>query len=137
MLYDMILSIKPCYVKEIINGNKKYEFRKIKPNREICNIYIYETHPIKKIVGYFKYSKIIIGSKYEIWNRFNSYSGICRKDYFTYYENSEKAYAYEIENFVLLKEYLDPYKLIQGFTAPQSYRYIKRGIMDGFICNLV
>lgn len=137
MLYDMILSIKPCYVTEIISGNKKYEFRKSKPNKEIEKIYIYETRPTKKIVGYFKYSEIIIGNKYDIWNKFKCNAGISKEDYLRYYKNSLEVYVYRIKDFVQLKEYIDPYELIEGFVAPQSYRYIKRGLLDGFICDLV
>lgn len=137
MLYDMILSIKPCYVKEIINGNKKYEFRKFKPLKKIKNVYIYETRPIKKIVGYFECNNIISGDKYGIWDEFKQYGSISEKDYFEYYNNSLKAYAFKIDNFVLFKQYIDPYKIFDKFTAPQSYRYIRKEILDGFICNLV
>lgn len=137
MLYDMILSIKPCYVKEIINGNKKYEFRKSKPLRKVEKIYIYETKPFKKIIGYFKYDNVISGDKYSIWNKFKQYGCISKEDYFKYYRTSLKAYAFNINKLILFKQYIDPYKIFDKFTAPQSYVYIKKGILDGFICDLV
>jgi hypothetical protein len=56
----VLLSIKPKYVKSIIEGDKRYEFRKtIFKNREINRIYIYSSSPVKKIVGTFE-----IGGRY-------------------------------------------------------------------------
>lgn len=133
----MILSINPCYVKEIISGKKIYEFRKSKHCKEIQRVYIYETRPTKKIIGYFKYNGIISDDKYNIWDMCKGNAGICKEDYFDYYKHSLKAYAYIIEDFVLLKDQINPYELIEGFTAPQSYRYIKRGIIDELISNLI
>jgi type I restriction enzyme, S subunit len=46
---DVLLSIKPRYVEAIIDGRKKYEFRKNKfAMKDINCAYIYSTSPIKK-----------------------------------------------------------------------------------------
>ncbi|GFZ34279.1 hypothetical protein CSC2_48050 [Clostridium zeae] len=137
MEYDMILSIRPEYVKEIISGRKIYEFRKFCPGRPIDKIYIYETSPTKKIIGYFNYSGVIIDDKYSVWTKCCSSSGISKENYLNYYSNSSSAYAFKITNLNILKSSIDPYKIIDNFVAPQSYRYVKRGIIDEFICDLV
>jgi type I restriction enzyme S subunit len=42
---DVILSIKPKYVQSIIEGDKRYEFRKaIFKNRTIDRVFIYLRH---------------------------------------------------------------------------------------------
>ena len=57
---DVLLSIKPKYVKSIIEGEKRYEFRKtIFKNREINRIYIYSSSPVKKIVASFVIGTIL------------------------------------------------------------------------------
>ena len=53
---NALISIKPKYVEEIINKNKKYEYRKSIFKKDIDKVYIYSTRPNKQIVGYFKYS---------------------------------------------------------------------------------
>ncbi len=57
---NVLLSIKPKYVNEIINGNKRYEFRKvIFRNRNVTTVYIYSSSPEKQIVGSFEIGDII------------------------------------------------------------------------------
>lgn len=133
----MILSINPCYVEKIISGEKIYEFRKFKPSKSIDRIYIYETSPIKKIIGFFKYTDVIIGEKKSIWNKYYDVSGISQNNYFEYYSNSVNAYVYKISELKVLADAIDPYKTIDGFRAPQSYRYMERGKINELICNLV
>ena len=49
----ILLSIKPKYANLIIEGVKKYEFRRQIFRKEIEKAYIYCTQPVKKIIGYF------------------------------------------------------------------------------------
>lgn len=52
---DVLLSIKPRFAEAILDGRKKYEFRKNKfSEKDINCVYIYSTSPIRKIVGIFK-----------------------------------------------------------------------------------
>lgn len=56
----VLLSIKPEFVKEIFNGNKKFEYRKaIFKNKDVKTIVIYATMPVGKIVGEFDIDYII------------------------------------------------------------------------------
>jgi predicted transcriptional regulator len=52
---NVLLSIKPKYVKAILNGTKKYELRKsaFRCKEDIERVYIYATSPVKKIVGIY------------------------------------------------------------------------------------
>ena len=47
----VLMSIKPEYVSNILNGKKKYEFRKNACKKEIEKMIIYSTSPISKVVG--------------------------------------------------------------------------------------
>jgi len=50
---NVLLSIKPKYVDLILNGEKKYEFRRKIFRNETNKVYVYCTSPVKKIVAYF------------------------------------------------------------------------------------
>ena len=47
----ILLSINPEHVENIFNGNKKYEYRKIKCKEKVDKIIIYSTAPIMQVVG--------------------------------------------------------------------------------------
>lgn len=50
---NVILSIKPEYVSEIIAGRKRFEFRKAVFAKSVEKVYIYASAPISKVVGEF------------------------------------------------------------------------------------
>ena len=51
LVASILLSIKPEYVEKILKGEKRYEFRRKLCQKEVDKIYIYETSPVKKVVG--------------------------------------------------------------------------------------
>lgn len=80
---NVLLSIKPNYVKEIINGNKRYEFRKtiFNNHRNVAKVFIYSTSPQKKIVGYFKIGKIVKDAPEVLWKKYKDMSGMDEDDF--------------------------------------------------------
>lgn len=79
---NVLISIKPKYVNEILSGEKKFEFRKKIFKQEVENIYIYSTSPKKKIVAKFKYNGFLEGTPLEIWEKTLKNSGISEKRLF-------------------------------------------------------
>ena len=45
------LPIKPIYANRILEGSKRYEFRRTRLRQDITHVVIYSTSPVKKIVG--------------------------------------------------------------------------------------
>lgn len=127
---DVLISIKPVYVKEIKLGKKKYEFRKRIFKKNVRNIYIYESAPIKKIVGFFPYAGCLCDTPSKIWDSCQNHSGIDKGPFFQYYEESSIAYAIIIDDFKLWDTPLDPRTVFEKFTAPQSYMYIPKGSVE-------
>jgi predicted transcriptional regulator len=124
---DILLSIKPKYVRSIIEGGKRYEFRKtIFKNRGIDLIYIYSSSPVKKIVGTFEVGGILEDHPRDLWNNVKEFAGINDRDFFTYFEGKSRAFAIEIQNLQEFDEPINPYETMPGFVPPQSYCY-----MDG------
>lgn len=119
----MLLSIKPQYVKEILEGKKLYEFRKNKPQKDVENIIIYSTAPQKEVVGEATIERILEGSPKEIWEIAKSASGITKSKFFSYYKGKKTAFAYKLKNVV---KYDAPIELSDyGIKqAPQSFVYL-------------
>jgi predicted transcriptional regulator len=121
---NVLLSIKPKYVDEIINGNKKYEFRKSIFKNDVRCAYIYCSSPIKKIVGLFAIGEIINDAPEQLWEMFSDVAGIEKENFFHYFENKEEGFAIEIKKLHIFEEPKELNDLFPGFTPPQSFCYI-------------
>ncbi len=122
---NVILSIRPRYVKLMMEGTKKYEFRKvIFKNKNINNVYIYSTSPVKKIIGSFKIGEIVEDHPERLWDNFENFSGLSAREFFTYFNGVERGFAIRIESFEVFDDPLDPNDLIPGFVPPQSFCYL-------------
>lgn len=128
MKLNILISIKPKYVREILSGKKKYEYRKRIFTRNIDKVYIYSTSPERKIVGYFKYSGYIKDTPEKIWDNTNEFSGIDEESYYQYFSKSSFAYAIKIERIYLFETPIDPKQKFEKFTPPQSYMYLEGDI---------
>lgn len=119
-IYDSpMLSVKPRYMKLILVGEKKYEFRNFKPNYYNDYFWIYESTPSKELKYLMKIKSIVVfpciiyDDSYGV-DRFNS-------------GEMKNRYAYEIEELYSLEEplTLNELKDSYNFTAPQAYTYLK------------
>lgn len=117
---NLLISIHPAYVKKILSNEKKFEFRSKIFKKNVDKIYIYETIPKKKIIGYFKFEGYLEGTPEEIWDKCKKKSGVTEEFFFKYFKNKAKAYAIKINKFKKMEEISLPEKI----KAPQSYKYI-------------
>ncbi|PWB53181.1 MAG: hypothetical protein C3F06_06840 [Candidatus Methanoperedenaceae archaeon] len=133
---NVLLSIKPKYVEEILNGNKKYEFRKsiFKCREKLEMIYIYSTSPVKKIVGAFVIESIIEDHPKVLWEKFKEFSGINdEREFFDYFGENKKGFAIKIGELEVFKSPTDPRFLNPDFVPPQSFRYIDENFFRGAV----
>jgi len=122
---NVLLSVKPKYAEKIVEGKKKYEFRRaIFKKQNIEKVYIYSSSPVSKIVAVFEIEKILKDSPEKIWTLCQKYAGISKRDFFDYFKNSETAFAIEIGYVDSFKEHIDPFKIIENFKPPQSFYYL-------------
>jgi predicted transcriptional regulator len=120
----MLLSINPQHVENILNGDKRFEFRKVRCRDDVDNIVIYATSPVMQIVGEADVAEIIHDSLEAVWKITSEFAGISRHFYDEYYRGRDKAVAYKLSK---VKRYKRPLKLSDfGISsAPQSFVYIK------------
>ena len=121
---NVLLSIKPKYVNEIVNGNKRYEFRKsvFRKRGDVDKVYIYATSPIKRIIGAFTIKSTIEEHPEELWGKCKEFSGISEAEFFDYFKDKDMGYAIEI-GMLELFDPIDPKDHVPGFSPPQSFCY--------------
>ncbi|MHA1585008.1 MAG: ASCH domain-containing protein [Promethearchaeota archaeon] len=120
----VILSIKPKYVKSILNGTKKFEFRKkIFKRKEISEILIYSSSPVQKIVGGFEIGRILKDTPENLWNTCKEYAGIGKDEFFNYFKDKRTGFAIEIKKLKIFSKKINPYEIIPDFHPPQSFCY--------------
>lgn len=120
---SLLLSIKPEYVERILQGTKRFEYRKRLAQEPVDAIYIYSTTPVMKVVGMVKVLGHLEMSPSALWEKTKAQAGISRAKYREYFRNCKKAYAYQLGDVLIF----DTPRDLSDFgisTAPQSFVYI-------------
>ena len=121
----VLLSIKPEFVREIENGNKRFEYRKaIFKNKDVKTVVIYATMPIGKIVGEFDIETILEEHPNTLWEKTKEYAGVDEQFYMKYFHGRDRGYAIKITRLKMYKNSICPYSQEKNFTAPQSFKYL-------------
>jgi predicted transcriptional regulator len=119
----MLLSINPQHVENILNGTKRFEFRKVKSRREVRFIVIYSTAPVGHVVGEVEVIGTLDGSPSDVWEYTSAHSGISKQFFDEYFSGRQRAVAYELGE---VSVYEQPKTLMElGISsAPQSFVYV-------------
>ena len=119
----LLLSIKPEYVERILQGTKKFEYRKRLAKEDVSVIYIYSTYPSMKVVGSDQVIGRLSASPTALWDKTKARAGISRAKYRDYFRGCKVAYAYELGEVTIFDnpQALSMYGLD---SAPQSFAYI-------------
>lgn len=116
--------IKPKYAQKIISGEKKFEYRRVKPQRDVKHIVIYSSSPEQLIIGLASVSTVISGTSKEVWDETHSFGGITKSEYEDYFEGAGSACAIAIDIVYKLEVPLSPKAIFGNFTIPQSFKYL-------------
>ena len=121
----VLLSIKPEFAYRILDGTKKFEFRRtLFKRRDIERIFIYASYPVQAVIGEFTIEKILTNDVENIWSETKRGAGITKEYYQEYFSSKDTANAIEVGRY---KRYDKPKKL-SDFNlsyAPQSFAYVK------------
>lgn len=119
----ILISIKPVYVKRILDGVKKYEYRRVAPKHNISTILIYETFPLKKVVAEVEVLGLMKYGPKELWDLTKENSGISKKHFFEYFKGKNIAYAFKLGKVTKFEKpiSLEEFKIK---VAPQSFVYL-------------
>lgn len=119
----LLLSIKPEYVEKILQGTKKFEYRKRLAKEDVSVIYIYSTSPSMKVVASVQVIGRLSASPTALWEKTKAAAGISRAKYRDYFHGCKTAYAYKLGEVKIFESE----KRLSDFgidTAPQSFAYI-------------
>ena len=119
----ILLSIKPEYVKNILSGVKKYEYRKHIPQKTVDRIIIYSSAPDKKVIGEVSVLNILEMSPTRLWENTKQESGITRSKFRAYFKGSQKAFAFQLGK-VIVYDQLHELSDYGVKKPPQSFVYV-------------
>lgn len=121
----VLLSIKPEYAEKILDGRKRFEFRKAMPKAEgVKTVVIYATMPVGKVVGEFEIDECISSRPSELWAKTSEFSGISKAFFNSYFKGRETAHAFKVKSAIRYDSPLSLMELIGTTAAPQSFRYL-------------
>lgn len=121
----IVLSIKPKYADLILVGKKTVEFRRTWAAQDVSTIAIYASSPVCGLVGLISVSEIVRAKPKALWAFCSKHGGALSKDEFSeYFEGKETGIAVLMKGVRRFSKAIDPKKIIKGFSAPQSFRYL-------------
>jgi predicted transcriptional regulator len=119
----IMMSLQEQYYLQIIDGTKKYEYRRLFKNYAL-NSFIYITSPVKLLTGYLKLGEPIIGTPKQIADLAESIRVGHGAIMYDYMKDLRKCYAIPINSIFEFEQplALDSIKTVfPKFTPPQSY----------------
>jgi predicted transcriptional regulator len=126
----VLLAVQPTYVKSIISGKKKVEFRRKKFAKSVSRIVIYETRPVQKVVAYFKVSHVTQATPNKLWKKYNNVGGIKKHKFREYFKGAREAVAIGIDSVKVFTKPVALNKISNRLSPPQSYAYISESVFD-------
>lgn len=125
----LLVSIKPNFAEQILDGSKKVEFRRRHP-RQIelgSRMLIYASSPIRALIGTAVVFDVVEASPEEVWSVYQDVGGIEHDAFNAYFESSDRAVAIRLRKPVRLDKAipLDDLRCKwPGFHPPQQFAYL-------------
>lgn len=121
----ILLSIHPKFVERILTGEKRFEFRKTLPTKDVESVIIYATKPVGKVVAEFKVKSIHSKSPEQLWLETKDYAGIDEDFFFQYFKDREISHAFEVGELTVFEKPKELKEFTPSGVPPQSFCYIK------------
>ena len=119
----ILISIKPQFADLILNGRKKFEFRKNLPLREVESLVIYASSPVSRVIGEVEVTNTLSYAPNTLWRKTYKKAGVSKSFFDSYFRGKEVANAYVLGKFRRFKKSKSLLKY-DVKTAPQSYIYL-------------
>lgn len=122
----ILLSIKQVYCDMILNGTKRFEFRKRLPNGLLKGdeVAIYCTRPVSRVVAYFRIADVIQATRHSLWMQTHHAAGINYEVFMRYFNTVQQANAIKIGKIHVLNPPLSLVRLRRNRAPPQSFLYL-------------
>lgn len=121
----VLLSIKPEHANNILEGKKRFEFRKaIFKNPLVKTVVIYATMPIGKVIGEFEIEEVLSDQPNKVWSLTSEFAGISNVLFNEYFNGRDKAYAIKVKQPKRYEEPIDLKFVVRNGIPPQSFCYL-------------
>lgn len=124
----LLLSIRRKHAHAILNGEKEYELRRVRPRVGPGDcVILYVTSPVSAICGCFEVESVLGGSPTQIWQHVQGAVGMTRREVFDYLAGAKAPCALKVCRVQRLNEPVAIAIISQqwaAFRPPQSYRYV-------------
>lgn len=121
----VLLSVKPRFADQIVDGTKKVEFRRVWASEYVPWIAIYSSSPTKMLVAIAEVESVVVASASTLWSVNCSRSGgLTRAELRSYFSGKTEGYAVMLGRVLRPKAPIEPAKIVEDFRAPQSFRYL-------------
>lgn len=126
----VLLSVKPHFAEAILEGAKKFEFRRaLFRDPDVRTVVLYASSPVQRVLGEFSIDAIFAMELDPLWELTEADAGI-EKDYFDdYFVGRDTGYALKVGQ---PRRYPEPLELQRHFGIdhpPQSFRYLDCNIL--------
>lgn len=123
----VLLSIKPEFAEKILDGEKRFEFRKVLfKNPDVKTVVIYATLPVGKVLGEFDIDAIISAKPKRLWSLTSQFAGIPYRYFNEYFAGRDIGHAIKVQRVRRYKKPLNLNQVLISGIAPQSFCYLDR-----------
>ena len=121
----VLLSIRPRFAQAILDGRKKFEFRRILYRHSgVSRVVIYASSPLQRVIGEFSIAAVHSLPPKELWRRTHKHAGIDQSYFASYFEGCNLGHALEVGASTRYKKPLQ-LKVACGINRPpQSFCYL-------------
>src|SRR5690606_22830941 len=125
MRESVLLSIKPQFANAILEGKKRFEYRRgLFRRKDVQRVSIYASAPEKKVIGEFLIEDVLSLEPGDLWAKTRRYAGIDKSYFDEYFAGKCQAYAIKVRNPHRYPKPLD-LKVAFGMNRPpQSFCYV-------------
>lgn len=121
----VLLSIRPEYANKILDGSKRFEYRRrVHKDHTVKTIIIYATKPVGKVIGEFTIKSIHTNRPARLWTETKGFSGITKRFFLQYFSGRGVAHAIEVASVTKYSHPKELAEFLPSGLAPQSYAYV-------------
>ncbi len=124
----LVLSIRENHARDILEGRKKVELRRVRSKLEEGDVVlIYVPRPVMALVGGFVVKEVIVARPAQLWRQVGRVSGLTNHQFTDYYSGASTAFGICIDTTWRLDKPVSLAVLRRcwlPFNPPQCFRYL-------------
>ena len=126
MPQTVLLSIRPEFAEKILDGRKRFEFRRtLFRVANVTKAIIYASRPVCRVIGEFDIEEVLSLPMDALWRRTRREAGISRRFFCAYFHGKQECHAIRVSNPTRYKEPMrldDAHGMVR---PPQSFAYVR------------